>query len=122
MSGQLDPKTRKMVAEVDVNDRAGTIVPGGFVQVDLGLPNTAKPQAPVEALVVRGGKTYVGVIDDSSRIHFHAVTIAQNDGRTLTFADGVQPGERLALSLGSAIADGALVRVAKDSAGGGGHQ
>ena len=115
MSGQLDSKTRKMVAEVDVSDRSGVIVPGSFVQVDLGLANTAKPQAPVEALVVRNGKSYVGVVDDSSRVHFHPVTIAQNDGRMLTFADGVQPGERLALSLGSAIADGALVRVAKDS-------
>lgn len=117
MSGQLDPKTRKMVAEVDVNDRNGTIVPGSYVQVDLGLPSTAKPQAPVEALVIRGGKSYVGVIDASSHVHFRPVTVAQNDGRMLTFADGVQAGERLALSLGSAIADGALVRIARDSAG-----
>ncbi|HEX3865247.1 MAG TPA: efflux RND transporter periplasmic adaptor subunit [Gemmatimonadaceae bacterium] len=112
LSGQLDPKTRKMAAEIDVNDRRGTIVPGSFVQVELGLASNPKPQAPVEALVVRGGQTLVAVVDDASRIRFHPVVVESNDGRIVTFASGVQAGERLALSLGSSIAEGADVRVA----------
>jgi RND family efflux transporter MFP subunit len=111
-SGQLDPKTRKMVAELDVDDRSGIIVPGSFVQVELGLAAAPKPQAPVEALVVRGGKTFVAIVDDSSRVHFRPVIVAENDGRVLTFASGVAPGDRLGLSLASGIADGARVRVA----------
>jgi RND family efflux transporter MFP subunit len=116
VSGQLDPKTRKMATELDVDDRNGGIVPGSFVQVELGLATTSKPQAPVEVLVVRGGKTFVAAVDDSSRVRFHPVAVAQNDGRFVTFAEGVNAGDRLALSLGSSLADGAKVRVA-DSVG-----
>jgi RND family efflux transporter MFP subunit len=113
VSGQLDAKTRKMVAELDVNDRDGQIVPGSFVQVEMVVPSQPKPQAPVEALVVRAGKTFVAVIDGTSRVRFHEVSVAGNDGRIVTFNDGVAAGDRLGLSLGSSIADGALVRVAE---------
>ncbi|MEO7083089.1 MAG: efflux RND transporter periplasmic adaptor subunit [Gemmatimonadaceae bacterium] len=116
VSGQLDAKTRKMVAEFDVNDRAGQIVPGSFVQVEMVVPSLPRPQAPVEALIVRGGKSFVAVVDSSSHVRFREVTVAGNDGRIVTFTDGVSAGDRLALSLGSAIADGALVRVAETPA------
>jgi RND family efflux transporter MFP subunit len=115
VSGQLDEKTRKMVAELDVTDHGGTIVPGSFVQVEIDVPSAPRAQAPVEALVVRGGKSYVALVGPDSRVHLQPVTVAENDGRLITFADGVKPGDRLAISLGSAVADGALVRL--DSTG-----
>lgn len=111
LSGALDAKTRKMVAELDVNDRDGRIVPGGFVQVVLDVPSPARPQAPAEALLVRGTSTYVGLIDATAHVHLIPVTVASNDGKTVTFASGVTPGQRVALSLGGTVADGALVQV-----------
>lgn len=112
LSGVLDAKTRKMVAEVDVNDRDGRIVPGGFVQVLLDVPTVARPQAPAEALVVRGTSTYVGLIDSTAHVHLIPVTVASNDGKTVTFGSGVVAGQRIALSLGGTVPDGALVQVA----------
>jgi hypothetical protein len=115
LSGALDAKTRKMVAELDVNDRDGRIVPGGFVQVVLDVPSPARPQAPAEALLVRGTSTYVGLIDATAHVHLIPVTVASNDGKTVTFASGVIPGQRVALSLGGTVADGALVQVSDSS-------
>ncbi len=117
MSGELDPKTRKMLAEVDVDDRDGVIVPGSFVQVQIDVSAPALPQAPAEALVVRGGKTFVAVVDESNRVHFAPVTVASNDGKSVMFSNGVAPGQKLALSIGSAVAEGAPVQV--DTAAGG---
>jgi membrane fusion protein, multidrug efflux system len=115
VAGELDPKTRKMLAELDLNNRDGAIVPGSFVQVRIDFPSASRPQAPVEALLVRGGKTFVGALDSDARVHLVPVVVAANDGRALTFASGVAVGQRLALSLGSAVADGDRVQV--DSAG-----
>jgi membrane fusion protein, multidrug efflux system len=112
LSGALDAKTRKMVAELDVDDRDGRIVPGGFVQVMLDVPVAARPEAPAEALVVRGTSTYVGLIDASAHVHLVPVAVASNDGKTVTFASGVAAGQRVALSLGGTVADGALVQLA----------
>ena len=112
LSGALDAKTRKMVAELDVSDRDGRIVPGGFVQVILDVPSSARPQAPAEALVVRGTSTYVGVVDSTAHVHLVPVSVASNDGKTVMFASGVKPGQRVALSLGGTVTDGSLVQLA----------
>ncbi len=77
------------------------------------MPSVSSPQAPVEALVVRGGKSFVAVVDEQSRVHFQPVAVAGNDGRTVTFASGVRAGDRLALSVGDAMVEGAGVRVAE---------
>lgn len=111
VSGELDPKTRKMLAELDVDNASGSIVPGSFVQVRIDFPSAPLPQAPVEALLVRGGKTFVATVDDQSRVHLKPVTVAMNDGRAVTFSSGVASGERVALNLGSAVADGERVQV-----------
>lgn len=111
VAGELDPKTRKMMTEIDVRDQSGTIVPGGFVNVSLDVQTPSKPQAPVEALLVRGQNTLVATVGADSRVHFKPVVVAGNDGKMLTFANGVAPGDHLALSLGNAVADGGRIQV-----------
>lgn len=117
LSGVLDAKTRKMVAELDVNNSDGRIVPGGFVQVLLDIPSPARPQATAEALVVRGTGTYVGLVDSTAHVHLIPVTVASNDGKTVTFRSGVKPGQRIAVSLGGTVPDGALVQIAAPAPG-----
>ncbi len=111
VSGELDPKTRKMLVEVDVDNRVGEIIAGSFVQVRLDVPTTARIQAPAEALTVRQGHTLVGVVDPDATIHFREATVLSNDGQTVIFGSGVSAGDRLAINVGSAIADGARVQV-----------
>ena len=81
-----------------------------FVQVELGIMSKPLAEAPAEALVVRNGKTLVAVVGEDERVRFRPVSVSGNDGRMVTFAGGVQPGERVALSLGSAVADGARIQ------------
>jgi RND family efflux transporter MFP subunit len=115
VSEELDPKTRKMLAEVDLDNRGGPIVAGSFVQVEIAFPNVQRPQAPAEALLIRSGQTFVGIVDAQSRVHLQPVVVADNDGRRVSFAGGIVNGDRVALNLGSAVADGDRVQVAPDS-------
>ena len=115
VSGELDPKTRKMLAEVDIENRDGLVVAGSFVPVRVDLPDAPKPQAPAEALLVRGSQTFVGTVDEQSRVHLRPVTVVNNDGRLVTFGSGVVAGDRIALNLESATADGDRVEIAPDS-------
>jgi membrane fusion protein (multidrug efflux system) len=116
VSGELDPKSRKMLTELDVDNSHGEIVPGSFVEVHLAFPSPSQPQAPVEALVVRGGKTFVATVDDASRVHFAPVVVGLNDGRAVTFTSGATLGERVALNLGGAVNEGDRVQVDASSA------
>jgi RND family efflux transporter MFP subunit len=110
VSGELDAKSRKMLAEVDLDGRGGAIVPGGFVRVTLDVPQAALPQAPAEALIVRKGGTFVGVVGSDGMVRLRAVRVAANDGRSVTFASGVAVGDRLALNLGAGTGDSVRVQ------------
>jgi len=115
VSGELDPKTRKMLAEVELDNRSHLVVAGSFVQVQVDLARATQPQAPAEALLIRAGKSFVGTVDAQSRVHLIPVVVSANDGKLISFASGVSDGDRVALNLGSAVADGDRVQVAPDS-------
>jgi membrane fusion protein (multidrug efflux system) len=115
-SGNLDPRTRKLLVEFDVENATGAIVPGSFVHVELNVPAPSLPEIPSEALVVRREQSFVPVLAADSTVHFRAVAIAVNDGRRVRVLSGLVPGERIVLNAGDALAEGARVRPSSDSA------
>jgi RND family efflux transporter MFP subunit len=115
-SGDLDPKTRKMLVEFDLDNRSGRIVPGSFVHVELDVPAQVLPQIPAEALMVRQNRTLVAVLAPDSIVHFHDVSVASNDGKLVRILSGISDGDRVVLNAGDALADGARVRPAAEQA------
>ncbi|HEV8411174.1 MAG TPA: efflux RND transporter periplasmic adaptor subunit [Gemmatimonadaceae bacterium] len=115
-SGELDAKTRKLLVEFDVDNRAGTIVPGSFVHIEMDVPAPVMPEIPSEALLVRQERSLVAVLAADSTVHFHDVTVASNDGKRLRVLKGIAIGDRVVLNAGDAITDGARVRPAADAA------
>jgi RND family efflux transporter MFP subunit len=113
VSGELDAKSRKMLAELDVANNDGAIVPGGFVRVTLDITQPSLPQAPTEALIVRKSGTFVAVVGADGYARLRPVQVAANDGRTVTFVSGVTMGEKVALSLGAGSGDSVLVQGAR---------
>jgi len=118
VSGELDLKSRKMLAELDVANTQVGIVPGSFVEVHLEFPAPSQPQTPIDALVVRGGKTFIATVDSASRVHLVPVAVGLNDGRLVTFTSGATVGQRVALNLGSAVADGDHITLDQSSGAG----
>ncbi|HEY2729240.1 MAG TPA: efflux RND transporter periplasmic adaptor subunit [Polyangia bacterium] len=110
-AGELAPKTRTMLTEIDVDNQDGAILPGSFVNVTLELKVPALVQVPVEALVIKGDKTFVAVVDADKRLHHLPVVVADDDGATVRLVSGLRGGERVALNLGNEIEDGAPVQV-----------
>jgi RND family efflux transporter MFP subunit len=118
-SGALDARTRKLLVELDLDNRHGEIVPGSFVHVELDAPAPVLPELPSEALIVRQNRTFVAVLAVDSTVHFREVTVASNDGRRIRVLTGVSSGDRVVLNAGDALADGARVRPAAETAPGG---
>ncbi len=117
-SDELDPRTRMMLVEVDLDNKAGTIVPGSFVIVTLTFATPPEIIVPVEALVLNGPKASVFVLDGDT-VHARPVTVSDNDGSIVRLARGLRAGELVALNLGDNVADGARVQpVAPPPSGG----
>lgn len=110
VSGELDPRTRMMLVEADMDNPDGEIVPGSFVQATLRLRSPAYLEVPSEAVVPRGDQVTVPVVGPDNRVHFRPVSVASDDGRTVRLLAGLKEGERVALNLGERVHDGSKVQ------------
>jgi len=120
-SGELSPKTRTMLTEVDIQNDDHVIVPGSYVQVMLDVQVPPLLEIPAEALTTRADKPQVATLDGEQRIHYKPVVVADDDGQTVRLASGLAPGERVALDVGGAAQDGSPVQVVSPAAGAAGH-
>jgi RND family efflux transporter MFP subunit len=109
-SGQLDPRTRTLFVELDVDNADHFLVPGSFAYVTLHVPQQSYPEIPVAGLMVRGTRTFVADVGDDSLVHFQPVKIATTDGINVSLADGAKPGQRIALNLPDEVGDGSRIQ------------
>jgi multidrug efflux pump subunit AcrA (membrane-fusion protein) len=113
VSGSLDDRTRTMLAEVELDNRDGKFVAGGFAQVALDVKTSPQLEIPVEALVTRDNKQMVPVIV-GGRVRYQAVVAGDNDGRFLRIVSGLNVGDKVGLNLGNSVNDGDAVDVVPD--------
>jgi membrane fusion protein (multidrug efflux system) len=99
VAGELDPKTRMMLAEIDVTNDKRELIPGSYLQVTLQIPDQLTLTIPSEALVVRGGKYFVPMIDSLHQLHYQPVTVGKNDGAFVAILSGVKKGDTIGLNV-----------------------
>jgi RND family efflux transporter MFP subunit len=108
LSRELDARTRTMLVEIDLDNRSLHVYPGAFVQVQLKLRPHVQPVIPEEALITRGDKNFVAVVQGHTA-HLVPVQVAQLDGKTVELLSGVTAGEKVALNAGDDVVDGQTV-------------
>lgn len=114
ISGELDPRTKTLLTEIDLNNDKEEVVAGSFVQVTLTVKSPATLQIPVEALILKGDKYYVGVINAENKVNFHEVEVGLNDGKMISILKGINENDKVALSIGSSVAEGGTIRPVTD--------
>jgi RND family efflux transporter MFP subunit len=109
-AGSLDPRTRTLYIEIDVDNREGFLVPGSFARVILHVPLNSYPQVPVAAVVDRDGQQVVAVANDAGTVKFRPVKVITTDGVVMNIAEGVKPGEKVLINIPNEVTDGSKVR------------
>lgn len=109
-SDELDPRTRTLFVELEVDNSDDFMVPGSFAYVTLHVPITSYPEIPVAALIVRGSSTFVADVGKDSLVHLKPVKVANTNGSVVSLADGANVGDRVALNLPDEVTDGGKVR------------
>ena len=107
---QLDPRTRTLFVELDVDNTNGFLMPGSFAYVTLHVPVPSYPEVPVTGLVVRGANTFIANVGADSTVKLQAVKVANTDGMRASLVEGGRVGERVALNLPDEVGDGSKVR------------
>jgi RND family efflux transporter MFP subunit len=111
-SGAVDPATRTLLAEVDVDNRSGELLPGSYTEVHLNV-STAAPAliVPVSALILEPDGLHVAVVDATNHAHIVRVTAGRDSGATMEVLGGLAPGQSVIANPPDSLTDGELVRV-----------
>ncbi len=110
ISGELDPKTRTLLVELDLQNRKGLILAGSFVRVTLKLKTTPSVEIPANALLTKGEQAFVAVIARGNKVSFRPVTVTDSDGKTVQIASGLEEEQLVVLNPGFGITEGAQVQ------------
>ncbi len=113
IAGAIDPATRTLQTEVQVDNKQDRLFPGAFANTHLALPLKKAPTViPVNALLFRKEGTQVAVVGEDGIVHLKSVTIGQDFGTTLEIASGVTQQDQIIVNPSDSLADGAKVQVA----------
>ena len=115
LSGQLDPRTKMLLAEIDLPNDDLALVAGSFVQIALQVKSPPFLEAPVEALALKDNKSFLTAVSPDNKIVYKAVETGGNDGKVLSIISGADEGDMVALNVGNSLPDGAKVRPIQDT-------
>jgi RND family efflux transporter MFP subunit len=114
----LDPATRTLLAEIQVQNPQYILLPGMYAQVRL----TNAKAAPAllisgDTLVIRSDGPQVAVVREDGSIHYQKVFLGRDFGAQTEVISGLSGGEPLVINPGDDIQEGAIVkaRVAREA-------
>jgi membrane fusion protein (multidrug efflux system) len=119
MAMGLDPRTRTMLCEADVDNRPARLFPGQFVKATLKLKGARSPLVPGEALTWRGDKLFVALLENG-QVRLQQVLTGDDTGRVVQILTGLQGGETVILNPSPELSTGDTVQVAEKPAADGG--
>jgi RND family efflux transporter MFP subunit len=112
----IDPASRTLLVEIDVDNRAGELLPGSLAQVHFKAP-PAGPTFIVSAaaLIFRREGLQVGLVIDGNVAHLVPVVIAEDDGANVQIVTGLGPGDQVIQDPPDSLIEGEKVRVVSPS-------
>jgi RND family efflux transporter MFP subunit len=111
-SDAVDPATRTLLAEVDVDNRSGELLPGSYTEVHLSV-SSAVPEliVPISALIFEPDGLHVATVDSTQHVHIVRVTPGRDSGSAMEILGGLAPGQPVVANPPDSLTDGELVRV-----------
>ncbi|RKR43516.1 efflux RND transporter periplasmic adaptor subunit [Paraburkholderia sp. BL17N1] len=117
-AGAVDPQQRTMLAEVDVDNRNGDLLPGAYAQVHFALGTGAAPfTLPGNALLFRPDGVKVATVDAQRKVKLLPVSLGTDFGTRVAIVSGLQGDEQVIVNPQDSIVDGAPVRIVPAKAG-----
>lgn len=111
-AGAIDPVSRTMHVEVDVDNRDGALLPGAYAQVHLALQNASPAlDLPVSALLFRPNGVTVAAVDSTGKTALKTVTIGRDFGTHVEVTTGLTATDRVIDNPGDAISPGEPVQI-----------
>jgi RND family efflux transporter MFP subunit len=117
-AGALEPDSRTLLTELEVDNTPGQILSGSYAQVRFSDANPDAALAlPANTLLFRADGIQVGVVGADGKVELRHVELGRDFGQTVEILNGVETSDRVILNPPDSLAAGATVRVAEPAKG-----
>lgn len=107
----IDPASRTLLVEIDVDNRSGELMPGSLAQVHFKTPPvSATFIVPSAALIFRRQGLRIGTVVDG-KAHLAQVIIGQDDGATVQVIHGLNEGDQVIQDPPDSLIEGEKVTI-----------
>lgn len=90
----IDPASRTLLVEIDVNNRNGDLMPGSLAQVHFKTPGAAPTfVVPAAALIFRREGLQIGTVVHGNIAHLVRVVIGEDDGANVQIITGLNASD-----------------------------
>lgn len=108
----IDPGSRTLLVEIDVDNRGGELLPGALAQVHFKSATAANTFiVPAAALIFRKEGLRVGVVVNGNVAHLVPVVIGEDDGANVQIVNGIGAGDQVIQDPPDSLIEGEKVRV-----------
>jgi multidrug efflux pump subunit AcrA (membrane-fusion protein) len=110
----IDPTTRTLLTEVDVDNATGELLPGAFAQVHLTLASKAPSLLlPVNSLLFRAEGLQAGVVREGGKVELISIVVGKDYGTEVeVVSSGLAESDNVIVNPPDSLATGTVVRVA----------
>jgi len=110
----IDPVSRTLLVEVDIDNRTGQLMPGALAQVHFKTPRVGPTFiVPSSALIFRRAGLQLALVVHKDVAHLVPVVIGEDDGATVQIISGLNSGDQVIQDPPDSLIDGQKVTVVK---------
>ncbi len=108
----IDPASRTLLVEVDVDNAKGELLPGAYAEVHLSV-SAGSPTLilPVSALIFRGNNLQVGTVQDGNKAALKTVILGHDLGTETEIVSGLTADDSVIANPPDSLISGETVRV-----------
>ena len=111
-AGAVDPASRTLLTELEVDNAGGEILSGSYAQVRF-TDLTANPVLTLSAntLLFRSEGICVGVVDTNNQVELRTVKLGRDFGQTVEILQGITATDRVIINPPDSLASGLTVQI-----------
>jgi multidrug efflux pump subunit AcrA (membrane-fusion protein) len=114
----LDPTSRTLVTEVQLDNPQGVLRPGMFGDVKVTVPEAERIlMIPDPAILTGAAGPQVALVGPDKKIHLQNVTIGQDNGKTMQILSGIKATDHIVAAPNYGLVEGETVTVQRTKQG-----
>ncbi len=113
----IDPNSRTLLTEVDVQNSSGTLLPGAYAEVRFQLPvQSGAIVLPTSSVLFQAAGPQVGVVNNQNQVELRKVVLGRDFGTTVEVLSGVSPNDQVIATPPDYLVNGMKVSVQASTA------